>query len=199
MANQFDFGYELPLRTSKKVGGAEKWLYLEIKYRVDERNLCRATNKFFAEFFNVDERTIRRWIETLTRNGFIRVYRNKKNGLRVIEPVFICDKVEERNEEIEDERITKFKQAFPYKKLGKVTTIPDWVDVDKIIRALRESKFLREQGSVTLKSCIDNYNYIIAGDFKDYYKGRQKSFSTERNYTKEEMNALFQSIDEIEI
>lgn len=201
MANQLDYGFELPLRKSKKVGGAEKWLYLEIKYRVDENNLCHTTNRFFADFFNVDERTIRRWIETLTKQGFVKVYRQKRNGLRVIEPVFVCDKVEERNEKIEDERITKFKQAWPSKRVGKVTSIPDWFDIDKINEAIAESTFLKTNGNVTLKSCIDNYRYYIAGNYKDYPKtsngGRQ--FKSQRHYTEGEMLSCYQSIEEIEI
>ena len=60
------------VRYCKALGGGDaKHLYGEITALANERSYCWASNQYFADLYEVDARTIRRWIKQLEDNGFI--------------------------------------------------------------------------------------------------------------------------------
>lgn len=61
------------VRYDAKVVSGAKLLYGEITALCNEKGFCWATNKYFADLYEVDARTIRRWVESLRNQGYIRV------------------------------------------------------------------------------------------------------------------------------
>jgi len=61
------------VRYCKELEPSAKLLYGEITALCTQEGYCWASNKYFSELYEVEARTIRRWIESLTKNGFIRV------------------------------------------------------------------------------------------------------------------------------
>lgn len=48
-----------------------KLLYAEITSLCNSKGYCWANNKYFAKLYGVDERTVRRWLQDLEKEGFI--------------------------------------------------------------------------------------------------------------------------------
>lgn len=64
-----------------------KLLYGEISGLAQKCGYCFASNLYFAELFDVDERTIRRWLETLEENNFIK--RESESGFGGKRKIFL--------------------------------------------------------------------------------------------------------------
>lgn len=107
-------------------------------------------------------------------------------------------------------KIKKFKDAYPHIAIGAANLIiPDYVDMDLLIRKYADSpQFLQLAKNITLKWACQKRNYekIIA----DAYTERTnftvamtakpvKKESWEREYTSEELNSVFDSLEDIEI
>lgn len=61
------------VRYNKKLSANVKLLYAEITALTNEKGYCWATNKYFADFFEVDARTIQRWLKTLADEKYITI------------------------------------------------------------------------------------------------------------------------------
>lgn len=61
------------VRYDKKIIPSAKLLYGEITALCNERGFCWATNKYFADLYEVDARTIRRWVQSLIAQKHVRV------------------------------------------------------------------------------------------------------------------------------
>lgn len=59
------------VRYDTELSANEKLLYGEISALCNKFGYCYATSSYFAELYNVDIRTIRRWIERLAQRGYI--------------------------------------------------------------------------------------------------------------------------------
>lgn len=59
-----------------------KLLYAEITALSHARDYCWASNGYFAKLYNVEVRTVQRWIEQLARFGYIKVSRVKETSAR---------------------------------------------------------------------------------------------------------------------
>ncbi|MFI3166186.1 MAG: helix-turn-helix domain-containing protein [Bacillota bacterium] len=70
------------VRYNKKLSANVKLLYAEITALSNERGFCWATNKYFADFFGVDARTVQRWLKTLADEKCIKINitRDKKTN-----------------------------------------------------------------------------------------------------------------------
>lgn len=62
------------VRYCKTIEPSAKLLYGEITALANQEGYCWASNKYFADLYDVDERTIKRWIQSLRDHEFIFVH-----------------------------------------------------------------------------------------------------------------------------
>lgn len=70
------------VRYSKELSSSEKIFYSEISALTCASGVCYATNAYFEKLYNVDTRTITRWLNKLNKLGFINI--KQENNKRVI-------------------------------------------------------------------------------------------------------------------
>ena len=110
------------VRYDKTLPPLARLMYAEITALSNQYGYCFATNKYFAELYEVTDRTVRNWIESLTEKGYISrsyvVIGNKKRRILSINPhavtvpgnpLEVIEKLEE--EELESEGGKKFPQG----------------------------------------------------------------------------------------
>lgn len=68
------------VRYCKNLEPAAKLFYGELTALANKEGYCWATNQYFSELYDVDERTITRWLSSLKENNFIHVD-TKKVGM----------------------------------------------------------------------------------------------------------------------
>ena len=92
-----------------------------------------------------------------------------------------------------------FKEHCPGKPIDcQISEMPA-VDYDALMLAIKQSpNFLMKADNLSLKWCLEHANEIIAGKWKQYEDNKKQSNFTQREYNKDELNELFQSVDEIE-
>ena len=78
------------VRYCKELEPNAKLLYGEITALCNKEGYCWASNQYFAELYEVDERTVRRWIESLSTNTFIEVV-HSDNQFCQERKIFITD------------------------------------------------------------------------------------------------------------
>ena len=61
------------IRYNKELTANEKILYSEITALTNAKGYCTATNNYFSKIYNVEPRTIQRWLINLRAQGFIKV------------------------------------------------------------------------------------------------------------------------------
>ena len=117
-----------------------------------------------------------------------------------------------KKREDSDQLKAKFKQAFPNKIVEEDFIIPDYVDMDKLIEGINNSPdFLLGAKNFGLKLCCraDIYEKIIAGYYEkiDHSSTKVKtvkekepvSENKKRKFTKEELDALFDDIEDVQL
>lgn len=78
------------VRYDKEISAAEKIMYSEITALANKNGYCNASNKYFAELYEVHKDTISRWINTLKERGHLEVelvYKGKRVMERRIYPI----------------------------------------------------------------------------------------------------------------
>lgn len=73
------------VRYDKDLVPNAKLLYGEITALCNEKRYCWATNQYFAELYNVSDRTIKNWISQLTDKGYIQRSVKYREGTKEIE------------------------------------------------------------------------------------------------------------------
>ena len=73
------------VRYEKDLAPNAKLLYGEITALCNEKGYCWATNQYFAELYNVSDRTIKNWISQLTDKGYIQRSVKYREGTKEIE------------------------------------------------------------------------------------------------------------------
>lgn len=93
-----------------------------------------------------------------------------------------------------------FQEHCPGKAIDcQISDMPA-VDYDALMFSIKQSpQFLMKADNLSLKWCLEHANEIIAGKWKQYEDTKKQANFTQREYTAEELNALFQNVDEIEI
>ena len=188
-----------PVMISKKISDSEKLLYARLSSKLNENGYCDLPDSKLAAITSLHERTVRRRLESLEKNDFItRVYNRKQSKRRIFlkgyTPQFLDEKLPEQN--LED--ITKFKEAFPDRRID-LNIIPSYVDMDLMIKKIKAKKFLREATNMSLSSCVRAYYQIISKNGYESADKIERNSQNKRDYTTDEINSLFQNIDEIEI
>lgn len=91
-----------------------------------------------------------------------------------------------------------FRDYFPRKKIDcQIAAYPEF-DYNQLITRMRNSDFIKRSDNLTLKWCLEHRDVILSGKHETDQSKKKQDF-TGRNYTREQMNALFQDIDDIEI
>lgn len=86
---------------------------------------------------------------------------------------------------------------FPKISINEFVGDVSGFDFDKLKQAIQESSFLQ---SSTLSFIFDNYEKVVNGNYKDFNKSREQSKEfAQRKYTSEEMNGMFDDLDNVEI
>lgn len=95
--------------------------------------------------------------------------------------------------------LAEFMKLCPGKAIDcQIASFRD-INFRALMQSIRESSFLLTNNNLSLRWCIKHAEQIIAGDYKQYLNESAPIPFKGRNYTAAEMNALFQSVDEIEI
>lgn len=97
--------------------------------------------------------------------------------------------------------LRSFRAHFPNKKLDCQITCKKIDNYTELMLACKQSRFVRETDNNGLAWILANSEEIIKGRWKtfDDQKIIKSNFSTGHDYSKEELNSLFQNIDEIEV
>lgn len=66
------------VRYDSRLKAQEKILYCEITALSNVNKFCHAGNGYFSDLYGVDERTIRRWLNNLAKNGYITIEYEKQ-------------------------------------------------------------------------------------------------------------------------
>lgn len=77
------------VRYSKLLKPNEKLLFAEITALTNMNGQCFATNKYFAELYDVSIETVSRWVSHLEKLGFIKRTIKYKEGSKQIDKRFI--------------------------------------------------------------------------------------------------------------
>ncbi len=72
------------IRYDNEVPPNAKLLYSEITALCNEKGYCWANNDYFADLYSTTDRTIRRWLNILSRKGYITVDYQYKTGTKEI-------------------------------------------------------------------------------------------------------------------
>lgn len=81
------------VRYCKELEPNAKLLYGEITALANQSGYCWSTNKYFAELYDVDERTVRRWISSLAKFKFIKITSEKK-GIKTERKIWISHEIQ---------------------------------------------------------------------------------------------------------
>lgn len=73
------------IRYNKNLKAIEKLMYGEITALANKEGYCFATNKYFAELFDVANNTVSRWISNLEKQGYIKVVIIRNKSKQIIE------------------------------------------------------------------------------------------------------------------
>ncbi len=95
--------------------------------------------------------------------------------------------------------ISEFKKLN--KKVDCQVAIYKNINYDLLLKSIKESSFLLNNSNLNLKWFLENYSKVVNGDFKNYnYEDTEKkdNFSG-RQYSREHLNSLFQSVENIDV
>ena len=202
MIENKDIGAVLRKADGADLSGTELKMLLRILLTINNFGYSAETNYSLQEHFKWSERTVTEAVSGLKKKNIIRVVLNKHKTRRQI---YICGLVpfgseyeEPKFEEMSPEQ-QKFKKAFPNRVVD--CEVPENVDMDALIEKIKKIDWINQAKNMTLKSFVYKYyNKIMNGEWANsqVIQMKPKANFTQREYTKEEMNSLFQSIDEIE-
>lgn len=203
--NKLSIDFEKILRTADKsnLTDGELRMFIAVASRINEYGFCETSNDTFCRKFNKSERTITSWISSLEKKEIIKViFNSHKHKRHIYIKVAGLVKLPYQpitNENLMTEAQLKFHKFFPDYPINC-----DWpaeYDMEAVLSECKKSWFLRNNNMRDLASFKRNYNAIVAGRMTDMSRrnGSDEPNFEQRNYSRAQMNALFQDIDEIEI
>lgn len=202
MLSDAEIGKILRRAYERKIYGGELTMLNAILCNCNDRGECRKSNQDFVKQLGISDRSVTGWISDLKKRGAIGICINSHSHVRIIyvrglEGKYQCP---DTYQDLSPEQ-KMFKDAFPSKIID--CEVPKSVNMPALISEIKESTFLKLADNMTLKSYVlRKYDRIMQGVYRDdvmMKKYGKVSFANTRNYTKEEMNALFTPIEEIEV
>lgn len=186
-----------------ELDGLSVRLLLYVLKNTNDFGYCEKSNQQISEHFDVSERSITGSVSILASKGLIRIVQNRHKHKRMIY-VQGLSQAQRYREEPPIEAMTpgqkKFKELFPDRTVD--CDIPIGVDIDQLLEEMKKSTWIMTKAhNMTLKSCcITHYKLIMSGHYRDEkFIEKTSSFSTKRTYSSNELNSLFQDVDDIEI
>ncbi len=95
------------VRYCKNIEPNAKLLFGEITCLTQKEGYCWASNKYFAELYDVCERTVTNWLQSLEDNGFIEVH-TEKVGMRWDRKIFIIKEMFTKGKKLPDREEINF-------------------------------------------------------------------------------------------
>ena len=68
------------VRYNENIPANAKLLYGEITALCNKKGYCYASNKYFANLYNVSNNTVSNWVSSLISEGFIRIFVSQEDG-----------------------------------------------------------------------------------------------------------------------
>ena len=168
------------VRYSKVLKPMEKLMYAEITVLANTTGECYATNKYFAELYDVSVETVSRWIANLAKHKFINRRIKYREGSKQIEKRFISLS-HPIDEKINTPHDNKVMTPIDEKVKGNTTSFNSsfkgWeVLIDEFYPNSNSLDLIKElYGSIT-----DKVLHAAILEFKDKAGLREKPFLTER-------------------
>ena len=108
------------VRYDKTLSASEKLFFAELCALANKKGFCYAKNSYFVDLYDVDERTIRRWLGELKDRGYLDIF--EEDGDRKIFVCFVerggqkCPKGRTKMSERADKNVRRGGQKCPYTK-----------------------------------------------------------------------------------
>lgn len=157
------------LRYDKRLPANAKLLYAEITALCSAKGYCWAYNSYFAKLYEVDERTVRRWLEKLKEYDYIVVKEENHDG-KVMRKIYLKEYYQEPEEEPK-------KEAFKDSSQGRTKMSGG---VDKNVRVGADKNVRQNNKYINNKKNI----YSARARVTQKEKNNKRSFNNfpQRNY-----------------
>lgn len=162
------------VRYCEELKYAERLLYGEITSLLNKEGYCFATNRYFADLYNVIPGTVSRWISHLEKLGFIKVNLIKNNKNEVIQRRIYVTDISCRdfmNNTYEQNKQYPYKQfeQYPMSRKAKENNIN--IRIDRLFNYIinKPDEILREE-------------FSSKKEYNDFFMVLER---LEMNYTKE--------------
>lgn len=136
--------------------------------------------------------------ETQKPNGYF------ENPIRDKDRDKDCDKDTERDKNAISLSHKKFVEAFPDKSTTcTVEKLPEHLDIDKLLDSMKKSSFLSSCKNLDFGWCVNNYDEIISGKYKNYNANKQVTEDStkikKREYSDSEKSDIFDNFDKLDL
>lgn len=148
------------IRYDNKLEMGARLLYGEITALCNEKGFCWASSKYFSDLYEVECRTIRRWIDSLKKSKYIKVEINGLNRQIFIMEDYSFEKIDDDGNVVKKKepkyalpkqkknvvaRNLQMKFRDMAKKFLKVDVVMDKVGYFSVLRAMNQGKMTPEQ------------------------------------------------------
>lgn len=153
------------IRYDKNLSANEKILYSEITALMGKNGVCWATNKYFAELYNVSKETVSRWIKNLNNLGHIcvQVVRDVRTN-EVIERTITLPTIEIIKSIGIDENVNtpplKIINTPPLKNVKENNTSNNNTSINNIYSEVLD--YLNEKAETRYRNVESNFKHIKA-------------------------------------
>lgn len=115
-----------------------------------------------------------------------------------------CDKDTERDKGAISLSHKKFCEAFPDRATAcTVEKLPEHFDIDRLLDSMKKSSFLSSCKNLDFGWCVNNYDEIISGKYKNYNANKQVAEEStklnKREYSDEEKRNIFDNFDNLDL
>lgn len=205
------------VRYCEELAPNEKLLYGEITALSNKTGQCFATNDYFAKLYKVEIETVSRWISHLMKNGFIEIYIDKEKGnkryLLIKKSIGIDEKVNRgidkkinhnntsNNNTNNKESRTKFVPPTleEVKQYAKEKNRLDIAEKFYQYYTADKDRLWYDSNGKKMKSWKQKFINWCNHSFVDIKTNKKDGNFTGREYKTEDMNKLFQNIDDIDV